>query len=485
MIVILFLVGASFGLAYVLTPLFERLFRKIKLIDVPDQKRKTHRAPIPRAGGVPVALSFALAFGILELFPQTKELVEVTRLVLMLLPAAFVIVLLGLLDDIRGLTPVQKLLGETIAAAVAYGAGIRILGIHGAWASSEWSPILTVVWLVGCANAVNLLDGLDGLAAGLGIFASLTMLLAGLIYGDTALSIATAPLVGALLAFLRYNFRPARIFLGDSGSLFVGFVVGCCGVLWSQKATALLSLTAPLMLMAIPFADTALAILRRFLRRNSIFTADRGHLHHRLLDRGFSTAQAVLILYAVSGIAATFSLAGTLATQRMAPLVLLLFCTCFGVGFWMAMSRLHYLEIRLAARLLAEGSFNRDNLNTRLSLEDFVEALGRAASLDECWLVIAQHAELFGFRFVQMQMLGATYEAHFGIPGKDCWSIRVPLSDSDSVMLCRGFETGSQEWAAFSFCNLLRSALPPKMAELGSREPLPATARGRAMSFGT
>src|SRR5262249_19014445 len=153
-----------------------------------------------------------------------------------LLPAAGLIFAIGLIDDVIGLKSWQKLSGQLAAALCAYLGGVQILGIAGHFTDNWWSIPLTVFWLVGCTNAFNLIDGVDGLAAGLGLFATLTSLIAALALGNLTLALATAPLAGALLGFLRYNFNPASIFLGDSGSLLVGFLLGCYGVLWSQKS---------------------------------------------------------------------------------------------------------------------------------------------------------------------------------------------------------------------------------------------------------
>src|SRR5437764_1589081 len=135
---------------------------------------------------------------------------------------------------------------------------------------------------------MNLIDGLDGLASGIGLFASATALLAALLQNNIALAYATVPLVGCLLGFLRFNFNPATIFLGDCGSLFIGFLLGCYGVLWSQKSATILGMTAPLMALSIPLLDTTIAIIRRFVRQQPIFSGDRDHIHHRLLDRGLT-----------------------------------------------------------------------------------------------------------------------------------------------------------------------------------------------------
>jgi UDP-GlcNAc:undecaprenyl-phosphate GlcNAc-1-phosphate transferase len=193
-----------------------------------------------------------------------------------LLPDILVAFATCLLDDIFGLKPWMKVLGQVVAAALACHANIQIGNVAG-YTIATWLQVpLTIVWLVGCSNAFNLIDGLDGLATGVGLFAAGTALLSALITGNSALAFVTAPLFGALLGFLPYNFNPASIFMGDCGSLTVGFLLGCFGVIWSQKSATLLGMTAPFVALAIPLLDTALAIARRFLRGQPLFGADRG-----------------------------------------------------------------------------------------------------------------------------------------------------------------------------------------------------------------
>ena len=215
---------------------------------------------------------------------------------------------IGLLDDLFDLRAWIKLLGQLAAAGLACVGGVRILSIGGAPTDAWWNIPLTILWLLACMNAFNLVDGLDGLAAGVGLFATLTVFAAAMMQHNMVLAVATFPLAGALLAFLCYNFNPATIFLGDSGSLLIGFLLGCYAAIWSNKSATLLGMTAPLMALSIPLLDVALAIVRRFLRHQPIFAADRGHIHHRLLDRGFTPRRVVLVLYGLCGLAAAFSL---------------------------------------------------------------------------------------------------------------------------------------------------------------------------------
>src|SRR6185437_8896845 len=306
MYLLLILSVVSFLVSFALTPRIRDWCLHRGLVDRPDQKRKMHARPVPRAGGIPIAIAYLGCF-LLSMLPQLGGRFSFgvgLPLALRFAPAVAVIFATGLLDDLRGLTPRQKLAGQFLAAFLAYGAGVHLNRAVGFQFPLWLAFPATLMWLVGCSNAFNLIDGIDGLAAGVGLFATVTTLMAALLNQHYELAIVTVPLIGALLGFFPYNFSPASIFLGDSGSLLIGFLLGAYGVLWSDKSATLLGMTAPLMAVAIPLFDTALAILRRFLRGQPIWAADRGHIHHRLLDRGLSPKRVVMVLYGVCGIGA-------------------------------------------------------------------------------------------------------------------------------------------------------------------------------------
>jgi UDP-GlcNAc:undecaprenyl-phosphate GlcNAc-1-phosphate transferase len=240
------------------------------------------------------------------------------------------------------------------------------------------------LWLLACTNAFNLIDGLDGLAAGVGLFATITTLCAALIHGNLELALATAPLAGALIGFLRYNSNPASIFLGDCGSLSIGFLLGCYAVLWSQKSATLLGMTAPIIVLAVPMVDVVLSIIRRFLSQKAIFGADRGHIHHRLLDLGLTPRRAVLIVYCFCACAASVSLVQSTFHNHYSAFFVLLFCigTCF------AIANLGYTEFRVAGQLLLKAAFQpkayamskgtfRDQVKMQVSLINLQVALSR------------------------------------------------------------------------------------------------------------
>src|ERR1017187_9291352 len=297
MLSLLILAVSALLLTLAVTPACRALCKRLGWVDKPDL-RKVHRGPIPRAGGIAILFGYAAALALVRFSPlwASNSTHWAPLSVRALLPAILVAFATGLLDDIFGLKPWMKLLGQVLAAALACNAGVQIHGIGGhSFGGTWWQIPLTIFWLIGCS------DGLEGLAGGVGLFATATAFLSALLNGNIALAFVTAPLLGALLGFLPYNFNPASIFMGDCGSLTVGFLLGCFGVIWSQKSATLLGMTAPLIALAIPLLDTALAVARRFLRHQPVFGADRGHIHHRLLARGFTPRRVAYVLYASAG----------------------------------------------------------------------------------------------------------------------------------------------------------------------------------------
>ena len=277
---------SSFLLCLGTTPLVRNLFVRYGKMDHPDSDRKFHAEAVPRSGGIGIMLAYFASFGLMYLLLPSGVSLYVNHHALLraVLPATALMFLVGLADDLFDLKPKHKLAGQVVAVGVAVSLGARLTLVHGpAWLG----VVLSVMWLLACTNAVNLIDGMDGLATGVGLTATLTTMLVALLSGNMGLAMATAPLAGALFAFLRYNFSPASVFLGDSGSLSIGFLLGCLGLVWDSHA-GMLGMVGPLMTMALPLVDVSLSILRRFLRRRPIFQGDRGHIHHRVLALGFT-----------------------------------------------------------------------------------------------------------------------------------------------------------------------------------------------------
>jgi UDP-GlcNAc:undecaprenyl-phosphate/decaprenyl-phosphate GlcNAc-1-phosphate transferase len=437
---LLVLTGLSFLLCMIFTPLVRDLAMHFGIVDCPDLQRKLHIRAVPRVGGIPIILSYAGAVLLMVIFaPHWVELtVQHRRLILELCPAVAVIFLTGLLDDLVCLRPWQKLSGQILAAALAVLCGQTI-----SLASSHPGALLitiplSMMWLIGCTNAFNLIDGMDGLASGVGLFATLTTAAVGLIQGDMGLAMATAPLAGCLLAFLRYNFNPASVFLGDSGSLTIGFMMGCFSLIWGQHSGNLLGLAAPTMVMALPLLDVALAIMRRGLRRKPIFQGDRGHIHHMILARGLRTRDAALVLYGVCTICAVLAVLQTLTRFHMRALVILLFLTLIGIGI----NALGYVE--LAAARQTGYRFVR-HLRDEIFLQDLTNSLAKAKSEDDCWEIVHDMCRDLSFASVQMRLNEHTYQAEF-LPSVDDvapWQLTIDLGRNGQLRLTRLQHRGS------------------------------------------
>lgn len=439
MFLIITLGVVSLVLSLLLTPIVRDRLGAVGFLDHPDGQRKKHSGPVPRVGGIGIALSYVGAFVFVVLLPvsYTNILHPAFPEILKLGGVASLILLTGVLDDWIGLNAWQKLLGILLACVLAYFANIRVdLHQFPALAAYPWIGfVVTVVWLAGCTNAFNLIDGMDGLAAGVGLFASATMLVAALVQGNLALAIATIPLVGCLIGFLRYNFNPASVFLGDSGSLLIGFLLAAYGAIWSQKSVTLVALMAPVLAVSVPLLDVAVSIVRRFLRNQPIFQGDRGHIHHKLLDRGFTPTGAVLVMYGVCFFAAASSLLVGAFHNQFSGLIVVLFCIPAGVGI----QYLGYAEFAKAGRLFLKGGFRRI-IDAETRLHNFEQSLAKAGDLDACWATITSGSREFGFQGVRMNMAGVVLEDWTGWNAKPLWQLRIPLNGSQYINFFRDFE---------------------------------------------
>jgi len=457
----------AFVVSLILTPICRDIFRSYGVVDQPGEARKVHRYPIPRVGGLAIGVSYLLAY-LLVRPEEGSPLAQQLSLVWKLLPGAALAFGIGLLDDFFDLRPWIKFVGQIGAAGLACVGGVRILTIAGTSADAWWNIPLTIFWLLICMNAFNLVDGLDGLAAGVSLFATLTVFAAAMMQHNMVLAVATFPLAGALLAFLCYNFNPATIFLGDSGSLLLGFLLGCYAAIWSNKSATLIGMTAPLMALSIPLLDVALAIVRRFLRRQPIFTADRGHIHHRLLDRGFTPRRVVLVLYGLCGLAAAFSLVQGMLHSFAGALLIL-----FGVFVLLGIQYLGYAEFDLAGRLLFSGDFQR-SVDAQMHLRDFRKALSAATTPVSCWEAIRVAAERCGFQQVRLSLAGEVFEYSSTQAAEPSWSVRVPLTNGDYANLVRPFTSTVLPMLVAPFIESLREILAGKFPEANAPAAQPA-----------
>lgn len=317
----------AFGLVFLGTPWVKKLAYKIKALDQPSQ-RKIHYYPMPRLGGLAICLGFWLTiFLTMEMNPGLYAL----------LGGGLLITLVGIIDDLKGVTPRQKLVVQIVAALLVIFAGIRVEFIthpfKGIISLGYWSYPLTLLWIIGITNAVNLIDGLDGLAAGVSAIAALTL---GIIaYWETSPQAAMLAfiLAASIFGFLKYNFHPAQIFMGDTGSLFLGFNLSILAIIGLTKSATIISLFLPVVVLGVPILDTLYAIVRRYFGGKPIFSADKEHLHHRLLSLGLSHEHTVLAMYGVSVVLSLTAIIMALVTtaQGMLIMVALILGLCIGV----------------------------------------------------------------------------------------------------------------------------------------------------------
>lgn len=268
--------------------------------------RNVHTAPTPRVGGIAMVAAFVIPLLVLAATSQTvRALVDAAPLKIVgMIGGAFAMFLVGLYDDLRGMRALSKLAAQLLVGAGAWACGFRIDGIDLPWigelSMGIFSMPITILWIAAIINAVNLIDGLDGLAAGVVFFAAITNLVVAYIAGSDLVAVWMVVLLGSVFGFLFFNFNPARIFMGDSGSYFLGFVLALTSISGPfQKASFTVSVLAPLVALGVPIIDMLFAMLRRVLERRPIFSPDRGHIHHRLLDMGITHRRAVLIIYGV------------------------------------------------------------------------------------------------------------------------------------------------------------------------------------------
>lgn len=295
----------SLGLALLLTPQVKKFAFKVGAVDVPNA-RKVHTKVMPRLGGLGIYLAFILTLFLVLPFVADDLSLRDANFIKAFLVGGSMIVLIGALDDRFQLSAKVKLLGQIIAACVVvFGFDISVDFVNIPFQDSfkyleSWISIpLTIFWIVGVTNAINLIDGLDGLAAGVSGIAIGTILVMSLLMGNMMIALLCMILLGAIIGFLFFNFHPAKIFMGDSGSLFLGFCLAMLSLL-GFKQVAIVSFMTPLIIIGVPLSDTFFAIIRRWVQKKPIFAPDKGHLHHCLRELGFSHRQAVLIIYSIA-----------------------------------------------------------------------------------------------------------------------------------------------------------------------------------------
>ena len=308
---------------FMVTPYSIRIAKKIGAVDIPKDDRRMRRKAMPKLGGIAIVAGFVISFfylisvmhieGSINLFDSNMYLRKVIGIGIGIL----IILITGILDDTRTLKPLQKLAGQVLAAIVVVAFGLKIENINIPYftelgLSNEVSIVATIIWIVGITNAINLIDGLDGLSSGIALISCVSLLIIfALNYSPMIAILMITSLIGALVGFLPFNFAPAKTFLGDTGSNFLGYILSIISVLGLAKTYTAVVIALPMLALGLPIFDVSWAIIRRFAKGKSIkaiFMADKGHLHHRLVSVGFSQKQTVLVMYVMSAALGLFAI---------------------------------------------------------------------------------------------------------------------------------------------------------------------------------
>lgn len=371
-----------------LTPIVRRLALRVGAVDEPAARR-VHARRVPRLGGVAIWGAFFIPLALLFVFDtQTGRLLfQRPTLVAGMAVGATMMTLLGIFDDIRGVSAKAKLGVQSLAAVVAFSAGFQINSVYLPGVGTVGLGILalpvTWLWITAVINAVNLIDGLDGLAVGVAFFACVANFVVAWLNDSVLICLLSATLGGALLGFLLYNFNPASIFMGDSGSMFLGFVLATMSLFGAggQKGSTAIALVVPLLALGLPIVDMLVTMARRFLSHRSIFSADRGHIHHRLLDAGLTHRRAVLILYVLCFVFTAVSLAVHLGRSWQIGLSLIMLTVTFvGISRFTG----YFSQNLLRARQIGRGrAMSADVVRFRRFVPSFLQELREAKSHPE------------------------------------------------------------------------------------------------------
>lgn len=378
----------SFVSAALLSLLLTRWVRNVAntrgWVKAPELDRHVHTRAVPRLGGVAICASFMTVSAVALFVPKWIgfRFAPPTMATFGILGPALIIFLLGLYDDLHSIGPYRKFGVQALAAVLLYlsGFGIHQLDLFssGRVLQTAIGLPLTVLWVLLITNAFNLIDGLDGLAAGSALFSTIVVLAVSLLIPNPMVTCLTIALAGAILGFLRFNFHPASIFLGDSGSLFIGFMLSALALAGSQKAPTMVAVAIPVVSFGLPILDVTLAIVRRFLSGKPLFSGDNDHIHHKLLKRGLSQRAAVLILYLATAGFALLSLF-LIHDAGMIALVLMV----IGIGVWLGVQHLHYAEFAelhdLVRRTKKRKQVIANNLEIRRASESLNSSEGFAA----------------------------------------------------------------------------------------------------------
>ena len=438
MLGLLLIFSVSLASCLGLVPVVRFLASRVGLVDSPDGRRKVHGRPVPLGGGLAVLASAAVAAAAgLALPGPVRDMMALKWPTLLGLGlAALLICAVGVADDYRGLRGRYKLLGQAAAVAVVIGSGVVVRDVH----LFGWQIDLgllslpfTAFLLLGAINSLNLLDGMDGLLGGVGAVICLALAAMAVLAGHWAVAGLALALAGALLGFLRYNLPPASIFLGDCGSMLVGLVVGTLAIEGSLKAPATIALSTPVVLLTLPILDTTAAIIRRKLTGRSIYTTDRGHLHHCLLRRGFSTWRVLLLVFAFCVLTG----AGALASEAFSNEWIAVVTAAAVIGILIVTRLFGYAEVMLVKERLRSLGGSLFVKGAPGGVRQIEVRLQGSADWKELWQAVTARAAALELRQVRLDVnapsLHEGYHArwdrgHDDVEAPHLWRAEIPLT---------------------------------------------------------
>jgi len=427
----------SLVLSLLLTPLAGWLGTRFGALDKP-QKRKAHTRPIPRIGGLAIFTAFFLALALASLFmTEVSDKLVLERKTVFFLVGALVVFGVGLFDDFHRLGPMVKFIFQLIGASVAFYGGLRIeffsffgLDLHFGFICY----FVTLFWFILFINAINLIDGLDGLAAGITFFASLVLIILSVMKGEHLIGMLFAALAGVCLGFLRYNFNPATIFMGDSGSYFLGYAIAGLSIMGSIKSQVGAAMLIPVLALGIPLFDTILSPVRRFVRGQKMFHPDNGHIHHRLVGLGFTTKKAVWIIYVNTFCLCIVAIFIVNIGDERAGLLLI----TIGAGAVVFIRKLGFFEHFASDKLYGwfkdvtdEAGFSHD----RRSFLNLQIEIGKSGDLEELWTNVCKALEKLKFDMGEMDIKKTGFRVQgSGFKGLPSEEMNSPLSGMNSWM---------------------------------------------------
>jgi UDP-GlcNAc:undecaprenyl-phosphate GlcNAc-1-phosphate transferase len=485
----LLLFATSAAITLALTPVMRDFFRRMGWVDRPDSGRKLHAVPIPRVGGFPISIAFFSSLLILKYLHASLAAVfrqhdaEIHKI---LLPSLLILAI-GAWDDIKGASPYAKIVVQAAAGYWLYAQGVAIshIGVPGTMGIKLGILALpiTLLWVVGITNALNLVDGLDGLASGVAFFAATTMFVVAILQRNIPLALLTAALSGSTLAFLRFNFNPATVFLGDSGSMFLGFLLASFALMWSGKASTLVAVVAPLFALGLPIAEVGISVFRRFVRGQPIFAADREHIHHRLLGQGNNTKRTVLTLYGVCALLGIASLLLANIQTRDTGLILLVLVA----SGWLGIQQLGYHEFGEVGDSLRRGLFQqRRVINMHVRLRNLEIVFAPVKQWTDLLEILRDLGNEFGFHEVTLDLTGRALPPQIQSPvvlkcssaevppDTRQWRLDIPIGgpfgaapgDQSRIILSRPVSEVATNYMVSVLVQALSESLPPTLDRL-------------------